>query len=414
MSITNYYSYIINTSEKKSFPKCGLEDFIKHVKKNEEKVSNNIMTIVLVAILHINYNTLKFNNRKKDLETRKRKYSENEDGDDNDDEAQDTNDDDEQPDLKKRILTNGTNQSSKNNKSITKATCVPECYLSLNTMPALIAVAWYCLAPNTELARGNVISKILQKTPGYTTVPEILELSKSKIETKPLSFEKKDVLISMFMHISHLLKDRSAARFAMLIDKNVYFQMCREFAKDETFKSIIPFHSLVDDYIDFTVAKYEKNNERAIISNRFKENQLECVEYMVKKIPDIKNEEKSNQFNDKTEYYVYLNKTKKNYANKIIVSGTSTGHIIQLKDDCLYDVLSCNGEVFTSLSWPERLEKYDYGAKVTLKKMTGTELNNLKFENEKMREITVSWIEDDVFQSKIVTIINKKHKDVKL
>lgn len=379
--LVRFYESICRDPNKKPCMPVDVDEFFEAFTTTNLSLAKNI--IILVKMLQMDFNELKLKQNKK------RKHS-------NNDEQQQLNS--KNTNLKKQNNSNEVIRSSKIDLFITKSKLYQAIRHSI--APSMqIAIVWMYF-PLDYNHRGYIISKILNKEYININVEQLLTIEDNYIKSDVVKFhfENDKQIVGIFMRIADILKDKSATRLAHAINETIYFTLCSQFSTN--FKTITPFSVLLDQYINLCVAKTEQKQKRQLFVNRFFENQEKTIDFLINNLPQLYEECISNDEKQIIEFYP--NCSSKSYSQRIITSATKCGYIIQMKDSCIYDVLAHKNESFAHLPWSERLKQYNTNeTKIQLEKINLKTFKPITFPER--RQITISWLKNDLFMSRIIT-----------
>lgn len=382
--VREYFNYLLRSIDNKrtiDLPQSDLTEFIRQLDVSKDAI---VKMVVATALLQLSHKQASGNNKKRTLSMEKVRSS---------------------PELHK------TKSQSENVEKTKRSTSIHPEFYKCKSSGILIAIAQYTLNLLKESIRRDVIFAIMTKKDidvdsliDYAQLP-IGDLKRLVADSGNIKDTAKDSLIHAFMLIAEILRDISASKLAHAIDPKLYIERCGIMI--DSLQSMAPFYALREKYLTTCVAPMHQNETRKQINEQFTMNKS-IIETMIQKLPDNKKPSQDERFIDDMEYDVFIH-GKKYYSKIITTTRTYENKIytVLMLNSCLFDVLSSNERSFSDKRWPERLNTLPSLPQITLRRMTGRELNDFTGS----AEVTVSWMENGLMKTKVFTF-NRREKKI--
>ncbi|CAH0393262.1 unnamed protein product [Bemisia tabaci] len=318
-------------------------------------------------------------------------------------------------------------------KSLGAKRIVPEYFHDVKSISQLCAIATFILHNLSEVRRRNICASIYSRK--ITDVKEIIDKGKELSNEQPARFLQdqpkeqdgtedrsvsesrswREQLVPALLYVSDLMGERTYSRLARTIDPRAYERIILDREnKSFKFESLIPYEGLINEYITTCVAPRVKDRQEKIIYDQLKVDPMSVLKNMIDEInadPDVSlgaPQQNKIQFPDSdTEYEVFVGG--KNHQRKLIpthVDQDGTTYFITKIREVLYDVIGTTGGTLMALPWSKRLELIHYPTKISLKVMSGAELN--KSENV---TLGVSMLEDGFYYVRHFDFQKKKQDE---
>lgn len=335
---------------------------------------------------------------------------------------------------------------------VSKADCVPDYIRACKSNLVKTAVALFCINGSVkDQLRVRVLYHMM-----YVERPEtqkILKMSKDQLKTlsvpDPSSVDAnaEKTIVQTFMELAEIMGEKSYAKFAALINEEIYIAAAKWYIqKNNKFSTIYPYEHLICRYLRECVAPKYIDQEQSTIAKQFEVNPQSTITYVIKELSET-NEfggqaqvngsaltnamltgKKKRSVNDPTStvdpemvYEVFRGPI--NYKNRLLVTNVNRDenkvYRIVTYNDCLYDVVGCSMDtlnengvkmnesiVYNRMPWSERLQLIPYRAKIELDVMSGEDINNFKGN----ASLTVSWMENGYECQKTLNIKNERQQ----
>lgn len=335
---------------------------------------------------------------------------------------------------------------------VSKSDSVPDYIRACKSNLVKTAVALFCVNSGIkEQLRVRILYHMM-----YVERPELQKILKmNKDELKTLSIPDSNsvdanvekTIVQTFMELAEILSDKTYAKFAALVNEEIYIAAAKWYIqKNNKFSTIYPYEHLISRYLRECVAPKYIDQEQNTIMKQFEVNPQSTITYVIKELSET-NEfggqaqvngsalannaltskkrrstvESSNTVDPDMVYEVFRGPI--NYKNRLLVTNVNRDenkvYRIITYNDCLYDVVGCSTDtmnengvkinesvIYNRLSWSERLNLIPYRAKIELDVMSGEDINNYKGN----ASLTVSWMENGYECQKTLNIKNERQQ----
>lgn len=406
------------------------------MEENVTKLTNGFKQsfVVVTFLLHLAYRNRVRENRKQLLsELRKRAAA-----------VKEEKDTDNEP------LTAKTQKAT--TERVSKSDCVPDYMRACKSNLVKTAVTLFCVNGNVkEQLRVRILYHMM-----YVERPEtskILKMTKDQLKTlsvpdpSAVDANAEKTIVQTFMELAEILGDKSYAKFAALINEEIYIAAAKWYIqKSNKFSTIYPYEHLISRYLRECVAPKYIDQEQSTIMKQFEVNPQSTITYVIKELSET-NEfgcqaqvngsaltnnaltgkkkrsvgDSSNVVDPEMVYEVFRGPV--NYKNRLLVTNLNREdnkvYRIVTYNDCLYDVVGCSTDtmnengvkinesiVYNRMPWSERLNLIPYRAKIELDVMSGEDINNFKGN----ASLTVSWMENGYECQKTLNIKNERQQ----
>lgn len=301
---------------------------------------------------------------------------------------------------------------------------IPQYFIECTSPAAKIALILFALVGYSESLKRKLIYAILNGSMDTMDISEVIELCQKNPEDvrKYLANAKlTDIadhlvksLIKAFIEIAELLKEKSCSKLALEIGQNEYIEILKQYMDNYKIHSTCPCDAIIEKYLKDCVPSLQQKDERKKIYKEFVIDRY-VISKLAAQLPQPKvstnttssTNNKACLFNDDDQFQIYEGPL--NYTKHIVTSFVKHGgktHKIQTFNDSLYDVIGSESdeliddltgkpktELYTRNSWRDRLNMIPYRTKVSIKDVSGKQLN----EFTGSAAVTVSWMDQDGF-----------------
>lgn len=314
---------------------------------------------------------------------------------------------------------------------VSREDTIPEEYANCRSPVAMAALTIFCLSNEKSKIRKAMLYAALSGE--YKNTKDALKAIRNPKSidedgcTEPPA-EMIPRIIQSLLECAEIVRDKSPAKLANDIDERMYTKAVEHYSQRRTFKTMYPFEPLKLKYLKGCVGQMFMKVEHDKLVNQHKIDPQRTIKFLLDNVDNAANNTKhamrktrsaAVKFDPSKTYNVFIGPI--NYlTNLMITNYKSKGRVYRIVtyNDCLYDVMGSHLEDFSgedqkadvqlynSLGWDERLALLPYRAKIELRSMSGEELNS--FQGHAM--ITVSWIENDLENSKTFEVRSEKRK----